>query len=920
MSTFPQIPRDIVVELYVNSTWVDVSTMIYQRDSIVISRGKKDEASQYQPCTATLTFNNRSGNFSLRWPAGIYYGSIGRNTPIRISVRLVKDTFTRTVSSGWGSTDTAQAYTSGGTGGTVSASDHNVGSGLGTQSVPAVTAFRYDYLGATAYRDVDVQVDVSLALSSITGAAVEPANLLLRGQSTSSYYMVRVSVAAGGAVTVGIMLADATVLAAAVSTGITYAASTLYRVRGQCEGNTIKAKVWLASGNEPFGWHVTVHDTTITGAGWIGVRSGVATSNSNTKPIVFSYDNFQAKIPRYAGEVSSWPQKWDTSGQDIYVQVGTAGIMQRLSLGNAPTQSVLRRAFLRDSTTPIVYWPCEDSINASLMASGIGGDPLRVLVGTSVFASSTLAIASGPLVEFGTGVWGAIIPTYTFTGQRCQLRFVLSVASGGPGAFLRTLSVLAFTGTINRLQIFTDGTSTTGGLSLTAYAADGSTIYTTGAVECGLDGVPIQVSLEWATSGSNVIVSCNVLKQGSTTTTSITGGDHTITSQTIGVATYIVLNEDLTQAASTAMGHIAFYNTFEALTTVSVYTQFNAWQGETAGARLLRLCGEESVPFLYVGNLSDTAAMGYQTSQPLIALVTECVSADLGMVYEARGEGGICYTTRTALYNQAASVDLNYSNHVIANPFEPIDDDLLTKNDITVPRTGGSSVRAQLLTGRLSVNNPGAGGVGRYSQSVTAVNVLSDGQLADIANWLLHLGTVDETRYPSVPVNLANPDTVSAGLDSPMLSLDVGNRGTISNPKSGQTPDQISQLVLGYIETLNAFIDTIAINCAPESPYEINILDDGISRLDSTDSTLSAGVTSSATSISVATTSGTLWTTASGDFPFDIGVSGERMTVTNITGTSSPQTFTVTRSVNSVSKAQVTGAVVTLWRPGVLAL
>lgn len=73
-------------------------------------------------------------------------------------------------------------------------------------------------------------------------------------------------------------------------------------------------------------------------------------------------------------------------------------------------------------------------------------------------------------------------------------------------------------------------------------------------------------------------------------------------------------------------------------------------------------------------------------------------------------------------------------------------------------------------------------------------------------------------------------------------------------------------------------------------------------------STLGSSATSSATSLSVATTTGPLWTTDDDEFPFDIMVAGERMTVTDIASTSSPQTFTVIRSVNGIVKAQASGA------------
>jgi len=99
--------------------------------------------------------------------------------------------------------------------------------------------------------------------------------------------------------------------------------------------------------------------------------------------------------------------------------------------------------------------------------------------------------------------------------------------------------------------------------------------------------------------------------------------------------------------------------------------------------------------------------------------------------------------------------------------------------------------------------------------------------------------------------------------------------------------------------------------------------DSQLGRLASGGSTLHQAYNSSATSLLVDSSATPLWTTSAtfpADFPFDIDVAGERMTVTAITGSSSPQTFTVTRSVNSVTKSQLSGAVINLWQPGVIGL
>lgn len=61
-----------------------------------------------------------------------------------------------------------------------------------------------------------------------------------------------------------------------------------------------------------------------------------------------------------------------------------------------------------------------------------------------------------------------------------------------------------------------------------------------------------------------------------------------------------------------------------------------------------------------------------------------------------------------------------------------------------------------------------------------------------------------------------------------------------------------------------------------------------------------------------------IWSTTADDF--DIMMGGERMTVTAVSGASSPQTFTVTRAVNGVSKTHDAGTKVMLYKPTILAL
>lgn len=904
--------RDVVTELFVGGTWTDISTDVYVRDTITISRGRKDEASQSQPSTCQLTLDNRTGKYSSRKPTGPYYGQIGRNTPIRVALRTGIDTFTRTVSGGWGSADTGQAWTTGvGLGGTVQASDWAVAAGVATHSVPAVSAYRLSYLASVSYRDVDVRIDVTLPFANVTGDQVEPANLALRGTSSSNYYLVRVAVEADESVTVDLRHADDSIITAAVTVpGLTHTGQTL-RVRAQAEGQTLRAKVWPAAASEPYGWHVTGNSTRITTAGWVGVRSGVSAANSNTKPIVFSYDQLEIKVPRFAGEVAAFPQRWDVSGNDVYVPIEAAGISRRLGQGASPLESSLRRALIRDATSPpVVYWPCEDGpTTTGTMASGIGGPVLRVLSGAAKFAANTDFVGSGPIPQFTNSGWGRDVPTHTLSGW-CQTRFLLSIPSGGAGA-VATVAMVATSGTVRWLAPIVDGA---GGLKLQAYSAGGALLYDSGFFAWGLNGAPVWMSVEFRQNGADVQVNLVTVAPGATV--GLQTGIATIAGQTAGIVNYVLANPNGT-LNDVGCGHISVHNIWESLFALG--PPLAAWVGETAGARASRLCGEEGVPFAYIGDLTVTSAMGPQTPMALADLLAECAAADLGILYETRGEAGLAYRTRSSLYSQAATLDLDYAGGQVAPPFEPVDDDQQTRNDVEVKRTNGSAARSVLSTGRMSVLPPDQGGVGRYDTSVT-LNVATDTQLPDLAGWLMHLGTVDETRYPTISVNLANAQVQAAGIEPQILAVDVGDRITVSHPMTGQTPDQITQIVQGLVEVLTTVDHTVALNTTPESPYEVLTLDDPDCRLDSDDSTLAAGATSTATSLSVAVAGTSLWTTSAGDFPFDIAVAGERMTVTTITGSSSPQTFTVVRSVNGVVKAQSSGATVGLFRPAILAL
>jgi hypothetical protein len=85
---FPQTPLDLRAELKLGDSWADITAQgdVRLAQEVAITRGRSDEAAQVDRSTATMRLNNRAGRYSPRNPVGAYYGLIGKNTPIRLSL------------------------------------------------------------------------------------------------------------------------------------------------------------------------------------------------------------------------------------------------------------------------------------------------------------------------------------------------------------------------------------------------------------------------------------------------------------------------------------------------------------------------------------------------------------------------------------------------------------------------------------------------------------------------------------------------------------------------------------------------------------------------------------------------------------------------------------------------------------------
>ncbi|MGA5435485.1 hypothetical protein ACPCIZ_12925 [Streptomyces cellulosae] len=858
-----------IVELKVGDTWTDITSYVYYRDGITITRGRSGEGSQMETSRCSFTLNNRDGRFSPRNPHGPYYGQIGRNTPIRVSV------------------DGGLAYLNctGGTGGRVSTPDTSA----------------LDITG-----DIDVRAEVFLRDWNV------PDNTEIVGKylTTGNQRSWRLYLSTGGYPTLG-WSSDGTNVTTATST-------TALATNGR---SRMAIRATLDVDNGASGKTVTFYTADSIDGPWTQLGSAVTTasttsiysssapleigdiSTSTLTPVtgriyaaqVFNGINgtavadvdFTAQTVgdtsftgddgltwtvsspaslsnrhlRFTGEVSDWAVDWDISGKDVVTKIEAAGIIRRLTQSASPLRSPMFRDFTNPQRTGIVaYWPLEDEAGASSFASGITGHPVMKYTGRPTLSSSSVWAGSANLPVMNDGTFTAVVPPYTYTGE-IAFRFLCNIPEAGVVAETLLFS-LNTTGTCKRWEVVL---ATSGALRVTAYDTNKNELLGASFIGFTPNGELINLTLELVQDGSDV--DYRLLYANYTDTELITGGipqtaiSGTLASYTLGSVSRITIGD--AGLSDTSIGHISLANDRSAYTATGA--AILGWRGENPTNRLRRLVATEQGIPLQVHTRAQTGnpvTLGTQTQKDFVDLVREIGDTDLGILYEPRDDIGFAYRSRLSLYNQPARLTLDYSAHGLAAPLLPSDDDRYTRNDITVTREGGSFYRAVLEEGTLSVQSP-PDGVGRYDENVT-LSLGTDAQTADQAGWRLHTGTVDEARYPQVSLNLRHATfTGDASKMDDALRLDIGDRIVITNPPDWLPPDDIELLAVGFQETLGIRERDIVVNCIPASPYNVAFADaPRYARADASTSVLAGALTTSQPTANVKSFDGPLWVTA----------------------------------------------------------
>lgn len=490
------------------------------------------------------------------------------------------------------------------------------------------------------------------------------------------------------------------------------------------------------------------------------------------------------------------------------VTLTAAGTLRRLGQGQAPIQSSMRRDVEADPTT-VAYWTCEEEgERAGAFIPSAGGYFMTWTQAPDLAAESYFE-CSKPLPVLKSSWWSTAV-SMADTGEwlvRFLAKFPADLTqTGTSGANVITIFTSG-TAAIWRLNWF-NGAST-GQWEIAAYESDLTLLYASGVFEAFInqENMGALLSLSCVQNGADVDIS---FAQSSITddASSTYGFTDTLTSQTMGAVTGIWVNQG-SLLDQVTIGHVAVHN--DAIAFYDGLDAARAWRGETATARFERLATETGETVDVTGTSSVT--MGPQLPTTVLDLFRECEAADYGILYDG-DDAGLSYRTRETRENRTADLTLVATSSHVKPGFQPEHDDQRIRNRAVITRVAAGQYTYEDRTGPLGVDE-----IGAYETSGT-VSLYDDIQQQSYAAWIVHLGTVEGYRYPTITVNLA----ATPSLVDEVLALKPGHRIDItglSTALTGHPGGTLSLAVEGIRHNLQSRSWIVTFACSLYDPWNV---------------------------------------------------------------------------------------------------
>jgi hypothetical protein len=860
---------------------------------ISYSGGRRGESAQSYGAVDygefSCTVDNRDGRFSTDNAMGEYWPDLDLATPLMLTVRTGYDTFTRTVSPGFGTSDSGSTWS-----GSASAAAVDGDNATITMATAGTAArMTMDSAGAS---DFDVTFTCWRGVVS-TGAPLFFG--AVQYQDADNYLLVGVDFGLLGAMGAKIhRVADGVFTNLASEDPIpsfTYTTNEKINIRARRLGAVVGVKIWKTVASEPDTWTTWTEDNRIL-AGDLGLYAWRTSGNTNANAL-FNFDDITLTSVEFAGLLTELPVEWDMSSNNSWAPIKATGVLRRLRQRGA-TSLVTPLRHQLPFYSPTDYWPLEDGEDATVFSNVVNPAYPARPSNMSPGQSTTLA---GALANPVAGTGGGSIIAYTNGRGQGGTGFAVMFAAKpqtNPGSSTILARVQCSRGPVSKLEIFISG-SGAGSITVNGLRADGTTVFTdtTTPGDIGSDwSVPwVAFCIKLEQSGANVNWTMLWVKQGSGTAWFMSGS----------YASTIIPKADLFAIGGSAWEGLAVSHIWVGPNTLpfvssSFFGSLAGFNGESASDRIARIAEQAGIPV--VVEEGDSELLGPQPQGRPVDVMQASADADFGLLYESGN--GLGFRPRSARRNQEPLTTLSMAAGHIAAPPRPVRDDQRIRNKVTVTRTGGSSVTYE-DTANIERH-------GEYEDPVT-LNLKNDLPLLTQAQWRTAVGVRRGMRWSSLALDFTrNPSLLPLwrirGF-APRLLVDLDLDQMV-----GANPDVI---VEGWSATLSPESWTAELNCSDAKIFDTGIWDDataGRSLWGPTGATLDISINSSTLSIPINPGTET-WRT--GAVTATLEINGEHIPITNVSGPSSG-VYTATassRSANGVVKSHFAGDPITLANP-----
>lgn len=639
------------------------------------------------------------------------------------------------------------------------------------------------------------------------------------------------------------------------------------------------------------------------------------------KRIRYSYFVGATKYIRFVGYIKSWPPAMEGN---ILGKVTITASDRFDQLSRITLQPPLMTEILLDN--PYSLFPLTDAAGTTLTTDVISG-------ATMTIAQSG---AGGPLTfgdngpGFGEGTGLKFAPATVANGQYLQGAPSLSgsFSSGdGPEIWVQCLSAPA---------------------STTAFwsAED--------------DSIGVGLSLEINSAGKVVLERSGPGATSITSSGSITdGGWHMVgchESALLGTTTYELFVDAVSQGTTTGSGGTGYYRMSVGQQSLSTKASalftgnvgFLAWlSGNPIGGGLSpwsagRMGARYAAGRGYYGDTTDQriarwltrgglapADMNLDTGIAIVntypqsgkTIVDACQDMALteagGSAVYVAPDGRVRFPNRQFRKAAAPVMTLDALLDLDGSVYAPAFDDQTLINTSTGSRASESGTQ----TMQTDTNATSVLAYGTATDSFTSYSI-SDGDVLRVAQWRTANNATPSFRLKQVQVDLS---LAVNSLYVALTSVEIGSRIRLTNlPVTAAPTTQVDLIVEGWTETVTDESYVIQFDASPADNPPAMILDDtSYGRLQCSGQSLNTTITSSGTTVVIASASTPTFTTVSARYPLLIQIGQEVIKLNTAPGgASSPQTFTgVSRAQQgTTAAAQTAGSVINLWPAATLAL